>query len=138
MFKPTAVYPQLINEKAAKNSIKQRSGFLLINQRDEIIYINQQARNFLGLMADEPMPTSQTFLSLVQAAYRCYPQAAWQTWPKRPSTATSRCLLYKGEANCQLTVKILEEIVIDGLPFWAVSMIADETNETAVPYTIQC
>ena len=138
MFKFTAVRRHSPKKDAQEKAQKPKFGFLLINQQDEIIYVNQQARHFLGLLSDEKPPFKQTFMSLVQSAYQCYPAAAWLGWPERPSVATTRHLIYKPQnsnAHLRLKVEILEQITINDKFVWAVAMIAENPNETAVPYS---
>lgn len=140
MVKLTAVYRRNQNDKVGKQQ-KSKSGLLLIDQQDEIIYANQQARQFLGLFSDEAPPFKQKFMTLVQSAYRCYPAVAWLSWPKLPSIGTTRHLIYTppNSSTCfRLKVEIMEQIIIDGTPVWAVAMIAEELGETAVSPAFVC
>lgn len=118
------------------------SGHLLINVADEIIYANKQARHFLGLMADETLPTGQKFLSLVQSAYHCYPAVAWFDWPKRPSATTTRYLIFSSAGRASfslLKVEIIEYVIVDGSEFWAVAMdLVESSSETAVIHFTHC
>ncbi|MEZ4594268.1 MAG: hypothetical protein R3D55_24465 [Chloroflexota bacterium] len=70
------------------------TGRLLINDADEIIYANTQARHFLGLLSEESLPAGQKFLPLLRQTYQFYPTLAWVGWPKRPSASTARYLIY--------------------------------------------
>ena len=140
MFKSAAVFPHAGKTSEQQSGKKPIFGFLLIDQRDRIIYANQQARHFLGLMSDELLPFRQTFMTLVESAYECYPAGAWQGWPKRPSPATTRRLVYKPQDNdlfFQLKVEVLEQIIIDEMPVWVVSMV-EEITETAVSLPPNC
>lgn len=114
---------------------KQRTGHLLINAADEIIYANKQARHFLGLLVDEPLPPGHKFLSLAQSAYQCYPAFAWLDWPKRPS-ATIRYLIFSSvhsTAFSLLKVELVEHIIVDGNEVWAVTLdLVEPSSETAV------
>ncbi len=114
---------------------KQRTGHILINAADEIIYANKQARHFLGLLADEPLPTGHKFLSLVQSAFQCYPTLAWLDWPKRPSTAI-RYLIFPSARSTTyslLKVEIVEHIIVDGNGIWVVTLnLVESSTETAV------
>lgn len=114
---------------------KQRTGHLLINATDEIIYANKQARHFLGLLADEPLPTGHKFLSLVQSAYQCYPALAWLDWPKRPSTAIRYLIFSSGRSTAYslLKVEVVEHIIVDGNDIWVVTLdLVESSAETAV------
>ena len=132
MIKDTAVYQRHPQTRQGQNL---KSGLLLINQEDEILYANRQARHFLGLFSDDDLPRKLKFMALAQSAYQCYPTAAWLNWPTRPSSATTRRLIYTPSHrsdHLQLKVEILEQIVLDGSPVWAVALIAEELRETAV------
>ena len=132
MYKDTAVH-----QRATKTHQKQTvsSGLLLINEQDEILYANRQARHFLGLFSEEALPRKLKFMTLVQSAYRCYPADAWMNWPTRPSSTITRRLIYTplhSSTYLQLKVEILEQIILDGAPVWAVAMIEEAQAETAV------
>ncbi|MAU00041.1 MAG: hypothetical protein CL608_23100 [Anaerolineaceae bacterium] len=117
------------------------SGHVLINAADEIIYANKQARHFLGLLAEETIPTGQKFLSLVQSAYQCYPAFAWLDWPKR-SLSAPRYLIFSPTRNASfslLKVEIVEYLVIDGSEIWAVALdLVESPLETAVTRFTHC
>ncbi|MBK8902285.1 MAG: hypothetical protein IPM53_13950 [Anaerolineaceae bacterium] len=137
MVKETAV-----SQRRTQNRQKQtgQPGLLLINQQDEILYANQQARHFLGLFSEEDLPRKLKFMALVQSAYQCYPAAAWLNWPTRPS-ATTRRLIYTpphSSTRLRLKVEILEQIVLDGVPVWAVAMTEEGRRETAVFSATTC
>ena len=120
---------------------KLPSGHLLINAADEIIYANKQARHFLGLLAEETLPTGQKFLSLVRSAYQCYPAFAWLDWPQRPST-TSRYLIFSPNRNASfslLKVEIVEHLIIDGSEVWAIAInLVESSTGTAVNRFAHC
>lgn len=129
-----------INEPQAARNLPY--GHLLINEADEIIYANKQARHFLGLLADEPLPTGQKFLALVQSAYQCYPAIAWLDWPKRPS-APARYLIFSSARNASfslLKVEIVERVIIDGSEIWAVAinLVEPSAEKTAVTHFTHC
>ncbi|MCB0191039.1 MAG: response regulator [Anaerolineae bacterium] len=52
-------------------------GYLIINNKGEISYLNQQARLYLNLSPDQNEIITKTFQELVQEQYRCEPQQAW-------------------------------------------------------------
>lgn len=131
---------QNIEEQQATEKLP--SGHLLINVADEIIYANKQARHFLGLLADEALPTGQKFLSLVQSAYRCYPAFAWLDWPKRPWATTARYLIFSPPNQPSfslLKVEIMEQFEVDGHEIWVVAIdLVKSTLETAVIHSTAC
>ena len=114
------------------------TGYLLLNEADEIIYANQQARHFLGVLADEALPNGKKFLSLVQSAYQCYPARAWLNWPKRPSSVKPRYLIYappNGPTFSLLKVEILERLIVDGHVIWAIAIdLVESKVETKTVY----
>jgi len=120
---------------------KGGTGHLLINAADEIIYANKQARHFLGLLAEEPLPTNHKFLTLVQSAYQCYPTFAWLDWPNRPST-TIRYLIYSSGRSTTfslLRVEIVEHLIVDGNEILAVTLdIVESSPDTAVMRFTHC
>lgn len=138
MIKHTAVYQRHTKASPQKNA---PSGLLLINEQDEILYANRQARHFLGLFSEEELPRQLKFMTLVQSAYRCYPAAAWLNWPTRASSTITRRLIYTPLHNSsylQLKVEVLEQIVLDGTPVWAVAMIEEDQGDTAVLSPTAC
>lgn len=135
MIKDTAVYQR---RPGTRQRQATQSGLLLINHEDEILYANRQARHFLGLFSDDDLPRKLKFLALAQSAYRCQPAAAWQNWPTRPSATTTRRLIYTpphSSSYLQLKVEILEQIILDGTPVWAVALIEEERGEMALTAT---
>jgi two-component system cell cycle response regulator len=59
----------------------------VVNDSDELLYANPQARLYLGLPADGREPVSGAFLELAAKQYRCEPQEAWAAWPQQPAGA---------------------------------------------------
>jgi hypothetical protein len=112
------------------------TGQLLLNDADEIVYANTQARHFLGLLSDESLPSGQKFLPLLRQTYQFYPTIAWLGWPKRPSATSTRYLIYmppNGTACSLLQVEILEKILLDGKNIWVISIhLVDSQMATAV------
>jgi hypothetical protein len=141
MHKP-AISPAALTDGSQQKPKNLPTGHLLINAADEIIYANKQARHFLGLFADESLPIEQTFLSLVQSAYQCFPLFAWLDWPKRPSVTTSRYLIFPSANNPSfslLKVEIIEQVTVDSKDIWVVAIdLVESTPETAVVRTTIC
>ncbi len=56
-------------------------GYVLVDEKDQIIYANQRARLYLGLN-DENNPTEQlgNFFEIATKQYHCEPQEAWALW----------------------------------------------------------
>jgi len=109
------------------------TGYLLLNEADEIVYANQQARRFLGVLADETLPNGKKFLPLVQSAYQCYPTLAWLDWLKRPSSVNTRYLIYSPQSDhafSLLKVEIVEQLIVNGHAIWAIAIDLVESKLT--------
>jgi DNA-binding response OmpR family regulator len=66
--------------------IEQASdGYLLLDNNDEVLYLNPQARLYLGLAEDAGEPITEKFLALAQKLYHCEPAANWLNWPQPPA-----------------------------------------------------
>lgn len=134
MNKATAVY----QTPPTTTSTPLPTGRLLINDADEIIYANTQARHFLGLLSEESLPAGQKFLPLLRQSYQCYPTLAWLSWPKRPSPTTVRYLVYTppNSANTSmLKVETVEQILLEGRTIWIISIqLIESRKATAVSH----
>ncbi|WP_420642394.1 hypothetical protein [Candidatus Leptofilum sp.] len=114
-------------------------GRLLVNDADEIIYANTQARHFLGLLAEESLQAELKLMPLLRESYHFYPTKAWLGWPKRPSTATSRYLIYTSPHrihHAMLKVDIVEKIWLGNKNIWVITMQFVDPFKTAVKYPI--
>lgn len=76
-------YRRLHKERAKVNWVVEKSedGYLMINQHDQILYANQQARHYLSLPMDENDLSHITFQSLARQKYHYDPEEAWAKWP---------------------------------------------------------
>ena len=54
-------------------------GYILLDEQDQIIYLNQPAARFLNLQSQEQSDTP--FLATARRTYRCEPEAEWCNWP---------------------------------------------------------
>lgn len=109
------------------------TGRLLINDTDEIIYANTQARHFLGLLSEESLPAGQKFLPLLRQTYQFYPTVAWLGWPKRPLATTARYLIYtppNSQNASLLKVETIEQIMLEGRTIWVISIQLVESRQT--------
>jgi DNA-binding response OmpR family regulator len=67
-------------------------GYVIVDDHDQILYANSQARLYLNLSAaDNVFP--QTFSGAGYPQYHPEPQAAWMVWPKKPAAALPRYLV---------------------------------------------
>lgn len=134
----TAVFKQ---SPTVTKSMPLPTGRLLVNDSDEIIYANTQARHFLGLLSEESLPTGQKFLPLLSQSYQFYPTRAWLGWPKWPVPTTARYLIYtapNSKNSSLLKVEANEKIVLEGKTIWAISIqLVESRAATAVSrYTV--
>jgi len=76
-------YRRLHKERVKVNWMVEKSedGYLMINQHDQILYANQQARRYLCLPMDEDEPIQATFLEIARQPYHYDPEHAWAKWP---------------------------------------------------------
>jgi PAS domain S-box-containing protein len=71
-------------------------GYLVLDDRDGILYANSQARHYLNLPAADVVPLHpedtrqrfEAFRTLSCRQYNCQPEAAWADWPARPAHAS--------------------------------------------------
>jgi hypothetical protein len=130
MNKATAVF----TTPTATKTRQLPTGRLLINDADEIIYANTQARHFLGLFSEDPLPAGQQFLPLLRQSYQFHSTADWRGWPKRASDTTARYLIYTSPNSfvCSLLkVEIVENILLDGNNIWVISIDLVESTAKA-------
>jgi CheY-like chemotaxis protein len=85
-------------------------GYVLINQDDEVLYANPQARLYLGFDANL---AGSRFKATAESQYRCQPQTSWEQWPSQPADATLTRYLVRPETSAArafwLEVKVLEQ-----------------------------
>ena len=76
-------YRLLLEERTRFEGVVAQSddGYCVIDDRDRLIYANEQARLFLGLDAAEPRLPDRPFLELVRENFSCEPAEAWDRWP---------------------------------------------------------
>jgi len=113
-------YRKLLSErKRFKWVIDQaEDGFLVINEKNEIIDANSMARLILGLPKDSRLPEGLNFLEIAGREYRFEPETAWAGWPndfRNPSTS-KRYLIRPQTDNSQafwLEISVLEQVAGD-------------------------
>ncbi len=110
-------YRTLLAERERFQWVMDQSedGFLILNENDEILRANPQARLFLSLPPTAAFPGKTLFLEAVKREYRFEPAAAWKGWPHsagdpipgryliRPQTAVSRAFWLEVITLRQLT-----------------------------------
>ncbi len=96
-------YRRLLTERAKFKWVVEQAddGYLMVNDDDEILYANPQARLYLDIppsapeqtSGDRDAPISETFLALAGKRYRCQPQENWAAGPA-PSTVAAQTPRY--------------------------------------------
>ncbi len=88
-------YRQLLTERLKFEKVVEQadSGYLIINQNDEILYANPKACLYLGLSVDKSYLPKINFLDLVMKQYQCEPYASWLAWPALPTAEAPRYLI---------------------------------------------
>ena len=89
-------YRQLLIERNKFKWVVEQDedGYLMLGQNNEMLYINRQARLYLGLSTDDPDEgISESFLELSRQRYHCEPQAAWTSWPDSSEVESPRYLV---------------------------------------------
>jgi len=56
-------------------------GYIMLNNKEEMLYINPRARFYLNLPEDRHSEISKTFTEAAKKYYMFEPQDAWNTWP---------------------------------------------------------
>jgi len=62
---------------------RANDGYVIVDDKERIVYANTQARVFLGLGREIDKAAPPHFNELITKQYRCEPQAAWALWPKK-------------------------------------------------------
>lgn len=78
-------YRRLLSERSKFEWVVEQAadGYLLLDEKTDILYANAQARLYLGLPLDQTDAVPHAFLDLVEEQYSCEPQSAWTNWPQQ-------------------------------------------------------
>ncbi len=96
-------YRRLLAERAKFEWVVAQadSGYLIINNEDDVLYANPRARLYLGMPQDEEEADLVKFLDLAERSYRCEPRESWMNWPAGEdstcATAKDPCYLVRSE-----------------------------------------
>lgn len=72
----------LVMQKTLEWIVEQAAdGYVILNYDHLVVYANMQAKLYLGIPTESPIPTPTTFKQLAQIHYQCVPQRAWDSWP---------------------------------------------------------
>jgi two-component system cell cycle response regulator len=89
-------YRRLLAERSRFEWVVENAddGYVVLNEDDQVVYANSQARLYLSMSEDEEIPNNTlSFLQRVQQHYNCEPYTAWATWPTQPSITIPRYLV---------------------------------------------
>lgn len=93
-------YRRLQTERARFEWVIEQAdeGYLVVNEQDEILYLNPKARFFLDLPVDNMPPAVRSFLTLIGKHYHLQPPEAWTTWPAATNEAATPRYLVRPES----------------------------------------
>jgi len=76
-------YRRLLEERTTFQWMTEQSqdGYVLLDEGDQILFANRQARLYLNLPEAAQELPQEPFLALVRRRYRCEPEEAWRDWP---------------------------------------------------------
>jgi two-component system, cell cycle response regulator len=120
-------YRRMVGERTKFQLLAERSatGYLLLNDQDHCLYANRQARQYLGLAQEAPLPVGESFTALARDGYHLESKKAWNSWPGWVKNNTPRYLV-RSETETQSALW-LQVDTIDYLPSndemaWVVSL----------------
>ncbi len=87
-------YRQFLLERAKFEWVVESTddGYLIVNQDDDVLYANPQARLYLGLPAQDES-VAEKFLALAGKNYQIRPETAWSNWPGQMAEPSPRYLM---------------------------------------------
>ena len=76
-------YRRLLVERLKFEWVVEESeeGYVIINEKDFILYANNRAQLFLDLAHSPRVENHDTFMRLVRRQYNCEPSDSWTDWP---------------------------------------------------------
>lgn len=128
-------FRRLLAEKSKFERIVEQAeiGYLLIDDRDQILFANPFAHLYLDSPRNNDQAVGESFLTLVKKLYRCQPTDAWLSWPEPPPEQTTRYLVRPESETSQVMwvkVETLGYLAEEIKPTWLVSL-QDVTGEIA-------
>jgi PAS domain S-box-containing protein len=119
-------YRRLLAERTKFERVVENSetGYLLIGEQDQIVFVNSKASFYLGLPTDELV--GQSFLTVAKMHYRPAPMEAWLTWPDDALPGVSRYLVQPESPTARdfwLQANVLDHLYAEPNPIWIVSLV---------------
>ncbi len=129
-------FRRLMDEKAKFQLVAELSenGYLLINDSDQVVFANHQARLYLNLPVEMDTPIDQTFTELVQGRYQRESAQSWDPWPGWNENKEARYLVRPETVHAPalwLQVDTLDHLLSGSQMVWVVSL-RDVTNQMTV------
>jgi DNA-binding response OmpR family regulator len=113
---------------------KASDGYLQVNTDDQILFINQRARFYLGLDVDSNEPVGSAFLEIVSRQYMLHPEPAWGGWPLSLQNPAQNRFLVRPESETAhefwLEAAVFEPPAVhEGAPHTRILRLRDVTAE---------
>ncbi|GAB4456919.1 MAG: response regulator [Anaerolineales bacterium] len=113
---------------------KASDGYLQVNTDDQILFLNQRARFYLGLDVDSKEPVSGSFLEIVSRQYMLHPEPAWAGWPLSLQNPAQNRFLVRPESETAhefwLEAAVFEPPAVhEGAPHTRILRLRDVTAE---------
>jgi DNA-binding response OmpR family regulator len=91
-------------------------GYLLLDEEDHILYLNQPAARLLNLEGSRPVgkpqdTQSESFINAVRRQYQCEPPHLWHNWPQVDALESDARFLVRPATNQALAVWLSVEIL---------------------------
>lgn len=102
-----------------------QTGYLLLNDRDQILFANPAAARHLNLAALNGHSSDVRFLRVAKEQYRCEPAETWRAWPENTANNNQRFLVRPETPTSQamwLQVDVLDSLDSAAEPSWIVSL----------------
>lgn len=125
-------YRQLLLERAKFEWVVENTddGYVIVNQADEVLYANPQARRYLGLAASQDEFVTEKFVDLAGKTYHCQPEAAWSAWPNQMVEPSPRYLMQPETASAHAFWLQVDVFPAEPKQSWVVRL-RDVTGEVA-------
>ncbi|MCD4672367.1 MAG: response regulator [Anaerolineaceae bacterium] len=93
-------YKKLQKERAQfKWAVEQAGeGYLLLDQKDHILYANPKARSYLDLTLEQELSNQVSFLKITEKQFTRYPGYLWENW-RKPSKQPRYLMIPETSAN---------------------------------------
>ncbi|MGE4297578.1 MAG: response regulator [Desulfovibrionaceae bacterium] len=126
-------YRRLMAERARLDWVIKESdqGFVVIDKQDRILFANDMARSYLGLLGDVDAASGASFTEVVQRTYRQEPTDGWLPWPPPLGAPPRPLFLVRPETDaanaCWISVALFSQMVESGRQILV--RMSDVTNE---------